>query len=99
MWVSSIEIPNWEEAELLGVQWDRAWFDLELPHAGEKLGGWPLWAQYPTYPQCPECGGRMEMLLQIDSLRTSPYNFGDGLGQIFACALHHDQLAFSWDGC
>ena len=78
-----------EEAEALAEQ--------DFPRSGEKLRGWPAWVQSVEYPSCPECGRRMELLLQIDSEQNLPYMFGDaGIGHITQCPEHRDQLAFGW---
>jgi uncharacterized protein YwqG len=67
------------------------------PRAGDKLGGWPLWVQSVEYPSCPECGSRMELVLQVDSEDNVPYMWGDcGVGHITQCQAHPQQLAFGW---
>jgi hypothetical protein len=33
-----------------------------------KLGGDPDWEQEPEWPSCPECGGQMAFVGQIDSI-------------------------------
>ena len=64
---------------------------------GDKLGGWPCWAQGAEYPVCPECAGRMMLLLQVDSCDNVPFMFGDaGCAHITQCPRHPQRLAFGW---
>ncbi len=65
--------------------------------AGDKIGGWPMWVQGVEYPECPDCGKTMQMVMQIDSEDHLPYMFGDvGCGHLTQCPTHKDQLAFGW---
>lgn len=67
---------------------------------GDKLAGWPHWIQSPEYPDCPECGLRMQLLFQIDSGQNLDYMFGDtGCGHITQCPSHPNVLAFGWACC
>ncbi|HKG95786.1 MAG TPA: DUF1963 domain-containing protein [Gemmatimonadaceae bacterium] len=100
-WTPVEDLPNLEELEGLGVELDDedelALEDWDLPHAGEKLLGWPRWVQGVEYPVCRVCGRRMELLFQIDSSQTLPYMFGDmGIGHISQCPDHRTELAFGW---
>jgi hypothetical protein len=71
--------------------------DALRPRAGDKLGGWPLWAQGPEYPGCRRCRGRMAYLLQLESDGLSRHQFGDmGAGHLFQCPEHPDVVAFGW---
>lgn len=64
---------------------------------GDKLGGWPAWVQGVEYPRCPECGARMELVLQLDSEDNLPHMFGDaGCGHVTQCPAHPHVLAFGW---
>lgn len=64
---------------------------------GDKLGGWPMWVQGVEYPDCPDCGCTMELVMQIDSEDHLPYMFGDlGCGHLTQCPKHPEQLAFAW---
>jgi uncharacterized protein YwqG len=64
---------------------------------GDKLGGWPYWAQGIDYPQCPQCMGTMEYVMQIDSEDNVPFMFGDGgCAHISQCPTHPQVLAFAW---
>ena len=64
---------------------------------GDKLSGWPRWVQGVEYPSCPECGRRMELLMQLDSEDNVPYMFGDcGIGHITQCWDHKHVVAFGW---
>jgi hypothetical protein len=67
------------------------------PQGGDKLSGWPYWVQTPEYPNCPQCGQRMEFVFQIDSENNLPYMFGDvGCGHITQCPTHKNVVAFGW---
>jgi uncharacterized protein YwqG len=64
---------------------------------GDKLGGWPAWVQGVEYPDCPQCGRRMALVLQLDSEDNIPHMFGDvGCGHITQCPDHPQVLAFGW---
>ena len=102
-WNRRTEYPNWEEVtDLTGDRDDPAYEDWEEVQeynlfVGEKLLGWPCWVQGVEYPNCRECGKRMEMLFQIDSEVNIPYMFGDaGCGHITQCPEHKTELAFRW---
>lgn len=100
-WVENPDYPNWEEAVdrevgLTDEEGDELG-DEGFPLGGEKLLGWPLWVQGVEYPDCPDCGGRMELLFQVDSEQYIPYMFGDaGVGHITQCPRHRGRLAFGW---
>ncbi len=90
------------------IDFDVAGLDIEACSAeaistareGDKLFGWPHWIQGAEYPACPECGARMEVLLQIDSEDNIPYMFGDsGIGHITRCATHPNVVTFAWACC
>ena len=67
---------------------------------GDKLAGWPYWIQGPEWPDCPTCGTRMRLLLQIDSGDHLPFMFGDaGTGHVTQCPHYRDTLAFAWACC
>jgi uncharacterized protein YwqG len=101
-WTAVTDVPGWEELGDLSVDLsDEEAEALDLagvvPHAGEKLAGWPFWVQGVEYPNCRRCGQRMEQLFQIDSDHNLPYMFGDaGIGHITQCATHRDEVAFGW---
>ena len=64
---------------------------------GDKLGGWPQWVQSPAWADCPECGTRMRLLMQLDSNDGLDYQFGDGgTGHVVQCPNHPDVLSFAW---
>jgi hypothetical protein len=70
---------------------------LAVAEMGDKLGGWPSWVQSVEYPDCPQCGRRMELVFQLDSEDNIPHMFGDaGCGHITQCPDHADVLAFGW---
>ncbi len=105
-WEPVEDYPNWEELTWnLGVEIDEDEFDFDAyydtdnarPRGGDKLGGWPDWVQSVEYPDCPECGERMELLLQVDSEDNVPHMFGDlGCGHLTRCPNHAHVLAFGW---
>jgi uncharacterized protein YwqG len=67
------------------------------PAAGEKLGGWPAWAQGVEYPLCPDCKEPMEVIFQLDSDQNLPHGWGDmGVGHLSLCQRHPETLAFGW---
>jgi hypothetical protein len=94
-WKKVPDYPGYEEALDLGY---------ELPDdvdpktvEGEKLLGWPYWAQSPEYPACPECEARMAYLFQIDSDGNLPFMFGDaGIAHVTFCPEHPEKLRFGW---
>jgi hypothetical protein len=68
------------------------------PRHGEKLLGWPAWAQGAEWERCPRCSARMELLFQVDA-DDAPLNMlfaADGLGHVMQCAAHLDALRFRW---
>lgn len=50
---------------------------------GSRIGGHPVWVQYPEYPVCPECRSRMPFLAQIDLGDIDDY--GEGIYYVFHC--------------
>jgi hypothetical protein len=67
------------------------------PASGDKLGGWPNWIQGVEYPNCPQCGTRMQFVFQIDSEDHVPFMFGDvGAGHITQCPEHKNVVTFGW---
>jgi len=100
-WAPVDDFPLAEELAEMGVALSDAEGDLlygsGVPRTGDKLMGWPAWVQSVEYPPCPECGGRMEMLFQLDSEDNVPYMFGDvGTGHVTQCLHHPTRLAFGW---
>jgi uncharacterized protein YwqG len=70
------------------------------PQTGDKLSGWPYWVQGVEYPDCPQCGQRMELVFQLDSEKNLPFMFGDvGCGHITQCPTHKGVVAFGWACC
>lgn len=64
---------------------------------GDKLAGWPFWVQGIEYPNCPQCGRRMILVMQLDSEDNIPFMFGDaGCGHITQCPEHKEVVAFGW---
>lgn len=78
-----------EEADLYGEE--------ITPAQGDKLSGWPFWAQSTEYPACPTCGQTMRLVLQLDADGALPLPLGDGgIGHITQCPVHKHVLAFGW---
>lgn len=93
-----------EASDRLEVDWD-AWQEM-LERAGldedgygervllhgDKLGGWPTWAQDPDYPRCAICDERMKRL--VFQLRTvDGLDFvGDGWAYVVQCVEHPEQV-------
>lgn len=100
-WSPVDDYPDAEELEEMGVALTDAEADLlygtGVPRTGDKLLGWPAWVQSVEYPECPDCGGRMEMIFQLESEDNVPFMFGDaGTGHVTQCPHHPRQLAFGW---
>lgn len=100
-WSLVEDYPIAEELEEMGVRLTNAEADLlygsGVPRTGDKLLGWPAWVRSVEYPECPDCGGRMEMVFQLDSEDNVPYMFGDvGTGHVTQCPHHPRRLAFGW---
>ncbi len=77
----------------------KEFFTLPWARDNEKLGGWPGWANVVTaYPNCPECGLRMDrMIFQFGYSGYIPVMFGDGgQGHIVCCPRHKQLLAYPW---
>lgn len=100
-WTESADYPGPEEAGELGIEFSDEDYDAldeaGYPRWGEKLMGWPNWVQGVEYPDCPDCGTRMEMLFQVESESNIPWMWGDvGAGHITQCPRHHNRLTFGW---
>jgi len=103
-WELELDLPNWEELSMMGVELTDQESDLladsNTPTQGDKLGGWPAWIQGVEYPNCPKCNEAMFHVFQIDSENNLPYMFGDvGVGHVTRCRQHPDVLAFGWACC
>jgi len=103
-WKEKDDYPNWEELEELGCLLSDEQSDvldeLGYPLSRDKLSGWPCWVQGIEYPDCPECGKRMDFVFQIDSYDNIPYMFGDaGCSHTFQCKTHKDKIAIAWACC
>lgn len=71
--------------------------EIAIAVGGDKLGGWPAWVQGVEYPNCPICGARMVLVLQLDSEDNIPFMLGDaGTGHITQCPEHKEVVAFGW---
>ncbi|WP_299881032.1 DUF1963 domain-containing protein [uncultured Cocleimonas sp.] len=101
-WEPQNDYPSGEELDELGVsftdeQFDYAYEKNYMSLSNDKLLGWPLWVQGVEYPDCPECGERMNYIFQIDSDDNLDYMFGDaGCSHITQCKKHRDKLAIAW---
>lgn len=72
---------------------------LSRAREGDKLLGWPSWAQGVDYPPCPGCQAPMRSVYQLDSGRHLPVAFGDaGRVTLFQCEAHRERLTLSWAG-
>lgn len=105
-WEAADDYPGWTEtsdSQLDIALPDDEWANLDqlnLPHTGDKLSGWPFWVQGVEYPNCPICDSPMQFIFQIDSEDNLPFMFGDvGCGHITQCPTHRDQLGFGWACC
>ncbi|MCW8130798.1 MAG: DUF1963 domain-containing protein [Planctomycetota bacterium] len=99
-WTADYDYPAGEERRQLGIDVGDAGEMDGFPREGEKLLGWPLWVQGVEYPNCPDCGARMQHLFQLDSEKNLDYMFGDmGCGHITQCRNHPRRLAFGWSCC
>ena len=57
-----------DEVRLINTPARWKWQDSNSRWANlNRLGGLPSWVQDPGHPQCPECGGMMSFLMQLDS--------------------------------
>jgi uncharacterized protein YwqG len=105
-WDAVREVPNWDELIGLGIKLKvdeaEALADADIPHGGDKIGGWPRWIQGVEYPTCPRCGETMRYLLQIDSQGNAahtnvPFLFGDmGTAHVCQCPNDPGVFAFGW---
>jgi hypothetical protein len=100
-WEVQADYPNGEELDELGCSLSDEQFEclseMGYPLPKDKLLGWPFWVQGVEYPECPDCGKRMNLIFQIDSEDNLPYMFGDvGCAHITQCATHKDRMAIAW---
>jgi hypothetical protein len=64
--------------------------------SGDKIGGYPCWAQSPRVPRCPGCQIEMRYLMQLVTNVNVPMGIGgDGLGWIFVCPRCRE-ATFTW---
>lgn len=64
----------------------------------EKIGGWPVWINDREWDTCTKCKKDLEILIQISSDNNIPYIFGDnGIGHIFICPEHKEEILFLWN--
>ncbi len=72
------------------------------PHSGDKLGGFPNWAERPMPPRCnvPGCSKTMHLLFQLSGGEGVLLNYDfclDGNGFIFQCGMHTQEMRFVFD--
>ncbi len=108
-WRELLDVPHPEERSALGGAPE----DAEEPHAldrwlfpraGDKLLGWPWWAQAAEYPSCRRCGEKMRSLFQVSSGEEDAWTkahlpmlfAADGTGHVTQCPAHPDELGFGW---
>ncbi|EKF73436.1 hypothetical protein A11A3_13825 [Alcanivorax hongdengensis A-11-3] len=78
-----------DELELLGR--------FGAARSGDKLLGWPLGQRPDAGPPCPCCDRPMRFVLQLDSLSTLPFMFGDdGCAHICQCPRHPQVATILW---
>ncbi|MEH1923706.1 DUF1963 domain-containing protein [Nostoc sp.] len=69
-----------------------------LNNVGDKLAGWPCWAQNIDYPKCPLCKQKMDQFIfQLEECETTNFPYphsGLGVGYIVQCSTHKKQVAF-----
>lgn len=81
--------------------------ELSRNYIGDKLFGWPHWSQGVEYPRCCDCGEPMQMVLQINNDGHPGGELGnrscfgqlfagDGIGHVFRCPQHRQQMTFAW---
>lgn len=58
---------GWDRSRLDGFEEESGWgaFYTLFVASGVKVGGWPSFCQEPVWPDCPDCGRRMEYLLTL----------------------------------
>lgn len=58
---------GWDRSRLDGFEEESGWgaFYTLFVASGVKVGGWPSFCQEPVWPDCPDCGRRMECLLTL----------------------------------
>ncbi|MFJ7774476.1 hypothetical protein [Streptomyces yangpuensis] len=71
----AVEYPNWDMPEGLSERLDERFEQLEEERGfchfdvattqQSKVGGYPGWTQGPDWPDCADCGARMEHLLSV----------------------------------
>ena len=89
-WKPLVDYPSFEELRELGVDIpldDYALLEhkqVAVPFGGDKLFGWPLWADQMNYPFDRQTRSRMEQLFQFASRDHLPWSFGE----IGVCHLH-----------
>jgi hypothetical protein len=65
-------------------------FEFE-PSFQARLGGSPSWVQDAEFPNCPECGRRMEMILQLPGALLPGRPLPEGTFYFFGCRQHPEQ--------
>jgi uncharacterized protein YwqG len=100
-WEEQADYPHYEDLMELDHELDddedEVVAEAGYPVPGDKLGGWPMWIQGAEYPDCRQCGARMELLLQLDSEDQLPWMWGDvGCAHVTVCPEHPDELALAW---
>ncbi|MDX1803070.1 MAG: DUF1963 domain-containing protein [Alcanivorax sp.] len=99
-WLAQTDFPSRAELPLLHGLDLQALQQLGAPdfaRPGDKLLGWPHWRQTVNYPPCPCCERPMAYVLQLDSLSTLPFMFGDnGCAHVCQCPSHPQQITICW---
>nr|WP_322720914.1 DUF1963 domain-containing protein [Nostoc sp. ChiQUE02]MDZ8234003.1 DUF1963 domain-containing protein [Nostoc sp. ChiQUE02] len=101
-WEEIEDYPCPDEAEQYGIllsDKDKASSEfILLNNVGDKLAGWPCWAQNIDYPKCPLCNQKMDQFIfQLEECETTNFPYphsGLGVGYIVQCSMHKEQVAF-----
>lgn len=65
---------------------------------GDKLAGWPRWAQGNETPNCPHCRRKMGLVFQLywkGNLPDGGFD-ADGIGHVMQCPVHKEEVSFGW---
>jgi uncharacterized protein YwqG len=101
-WEEIEDYPHPDEAEQYGVllnDKNKVWSEyILLNNLGDKLAGWPCWAQDIEYPKCPLCNQKMDQFIfQLEEYETTNFPYphsGLGVGYVVQCPTHKEQVAF-----
>lgn len=99
-WQGQLDYPSrdeWQWLSLSPTQRDMLQCLQQAPAAGDKMLGWPCWVKGSRYPLCPCCDNPMHFIMQLDSIATLPFMFGNnGCAYITQCQRHPQVVALNW---